>query len=314
MNETAQRAALRVEHLTVRYPSRDRRGGEPVTALDDVSITIEPGERVGLLGPNGSGKSTLMQTICGLLRPNAGNVHVFGETHSDEARASLGVVFQSVGLDAHLTVDENLRDTARLYGIPDPRTRIDNLLKRADLTTYRNSLVKTLSGGFQRRVDLCRALVHTPRLLLLDEPTVGLDPQARERFMQQVLEPEGESSRTVLFSTHLIEEAERLDRVIMLHQGRIVADDTPENLRRNAGTSRLIVHGDEWNPDERIAAMTHETATGCVVLLPESDTHVAEEIAGRLARDGVSFSLGPPSLADVFLQRTGDALDRSEGQ
>jgi ABC-2 type transport system ATP-binding protein len=302
-------AALRIHDVRFTYPARARQPA--LAALHGVSLEIEQGAATALLGPNGSGKSTLMRIIAGLLRPSGGDVRVFGHADSVMSRPLLSVVFQSPGLDRHMTVQENLRDQAALYGLASDvaAERIEQELRRADLLDRRRSIVKTLSGGLVRRADLCRAMLHHPRLLLLDEPTVGLDPVARERFLHDLEQRRSEDGLSVLISTHLVDEADRCDRVALMHHGRVVAHDSPANLRRELGAWRITVMGGDAPPPLRDGIRWRRAGGGWLTDIGHDQADAAP-IAAALAADGWAFTLAPPTLADVFQERTGTGLDR----
>lgn len=277
-------------------------------ALDGVDLTVPAGQIVALLGPNGSGKTTLLKLICGLLRPDTGTIEVFGSAQRAAIRREIGVVFSSNGLDRHLTVLENLRDHAAFYGLPraEAKSSIDAELARSGLTERRHDLVKTLSHGLARRADLARALLHQPKLLLLDEPTTGLDPTARTGFLDELGRGCRERGLTVLMSTHLVDEADRCDRVVLLHRGDIVADDAPDTLRRQLGAQRVTVLTTENNPPS-LAGSWQRSARSWTMSL-DDDTAAAQAVAAELTAAGVPFSIAPPTLADVFEQRTGSRL------
>lgn len=262
-----------------------------------------------MLGPNGSGKSSLIRIICGLLQSDAGEVVVFGKFDPVERRRSLGVVFQNDSLDPHMTVYENLRDQAVLYGLAgsEAAKRIAASLEEAGLSDRRDDLVKTLSLGLARRVDLCRALLHHPPLLLLDEPTVGLDPVAREAFLALIDRKRDEENLTVLMSTHLMDEADRQDRVVLLHKGRLVADDTPTALRNDLGSMLVTVHDGNWLPSSTMESWRR--ASGTWTLQLGNDTESMRTIAADLAAARVPYSIAPPTLADVFEHYTGTKLN-----
>jgi ABC-2 type transport system ATP-binding protein len=292
-------------HLT--YP---RRGRQPAqAALRGIDLTVAPGQAVALLGPNGSGKSSLIRIIAGMLPPDQGEVRLFDRV-STAARVLLSIVFQAPGLDRHLTVMENLRDQAALYGLRgrEAHTRIEQELRLADLDDRRNSLVKTLSGGLARRVDLCRALLHRPALLMLDEPTAGLDPAARERFLGLLEQRRRSEEITVLLSTHLIDEADRCDRVVLMHEGRIVADGAPEELRGRLGMRRVTVIGRELPAAARRLPEWKRGGGGWSAPLPDNAA-AAQEVVCALTAAGCSFSIAPPTLADVFEALTGARLE-----
>jgi ABC-2 type transport system ATP-binding protein len=300
--------ALDVQDVYFTYPAR--RKHPRLRALAGVSLKLEPGQTLAMLGPNGSGKSTLMKIICGLISADTGTVSVFGERDPQRIRALLGVVFQHVALDRHMTVEENLRDQARLYGIGGSTARdlIDRELGAAGLSDRRDAPVKTLSGGMRRRVDLCRALLHHPRLLLLDEPTVGLDPVARASFLDEIERRRDEHDLTIVMSTHLIDEADRQDRVVLLHHGSIIADDRPVALRHQIGERVITVMDSGYRPPASANGTWERTQTGWSLCISEDDD-TASDLTAALAAKGVSFSFAPPTLANVFERLTGASLD-----
>lgn len=297
---------------SVAFAYRARRKQPKHLALDNINLQISPGQRVALLGPNGCGKSTLMKNICGLLRPDQGTIEVFSKSRLVDIRPIISVVFQAPGLDPHLSVYENLRDQASLYGITksDARERIKHQLHQANLTERKADLVKTLSTGLVRRVDLARAMLNHPYLLILDEPTVGLDPIAREAFLKLIEKQQEENPhRIVLLSTHLVDEAERCDRVLLMHKGRIIADDSPEVLRETLGKRRVTVFTHSKKEQPNIAELNwQKSPTGYSAPL-DCDQQQVEKIVSQLSRSGCSFSIAPPTLADVFEQSTGAQLD-----
>lgn len=309
-NATQERAvALQVEDVSLQY--RGRRGTAGHRALDGVTLIIYEGERISLLGPNGSGKTTLFRAICGLLRPDRGRIRVFGDQDRRKSLQHLGVVFQTDSLDPHFTVRENLRDHARLYGLEGATMdrRIREALDDAGLADRADELVKRLSGGLMRRADLSRALLPQPRLLLLDEPTVGLDPAARERFLRAIEDAQQRHAVTILMSTHLVDEADRADRVIFMHNGRAIADDAPAALRRQVGSALLTVLDSRWQPPENDDWRLVAGSWRRTIQYKNDDATAA--IATRLIKDGVPFTIAPPTLADVFAQLTGTSLEAS---
>ena len=207
----------------------------PLKALDEVSLAVAEGEFVGLLGPNGAGKTTLFQILSGLFVADSGSVHVLGYDIRHSATAALagiGVVFQQPTLDLDLSVLANLRFSARLHGMPRARRRerIDAELDRLGLVERADAPARTLSGGNRRRVELARALVHEPSVLLMDEATVGLDPASRRQLLDYVLELRLERGVGVLWATHLVDEVERADRVVILHRGRVLDAGAPGEI------------------------------------------------------------------------------------
>ncbi len=213
-------------------------------ALDGVSLAVAPGEMVALLGPNGAGKTTLFQLLTGLFVADAGSVEVLGaDMRRDPVRAlaQLGVVFQQPALDLNLSVRASLRFHADLHGLPGAvsRPRIDTLLTRFGLGQLASRPARELSGGNRRKVELLRALLHEPRVLLMDEATVGLDPASRAQLLEEVLKARTERAMGVLWATHLVDEAARADRVVVLDRGRVLWDGTAEALCARQGRGTL---------------------------------------------------------------------------
>ena len=312
-NDTARAVHIRDVHFA--YPARGRRTGG--AALRGIDLVIPAGQTVALLGPNGSGKSTLIKIVCGMFPPDSGSVDVFGARRPAAIRRQVGVVFQFDGLDRHLTVHENLRDQAALYGIPhrEAGARVDLELQRAGLTDRRRSLVKTLSRGLSRRADLARAMLHRPSLLMLDEPTVGLDPMARETFLAQLLDSPDGRPHVVLLSTHLVDEAQRCDRVVLLHEGRVIADDRPTALRQRHGaptTTVIRVSGREPPP---IDGLTWRREAGDRFTAETDDLGLIKSASGALAEAELEFSVAPPrapTLAEVFEALAGASLGEDD--
>jgi ABC-2 type transport system ATP-binding protein len=215
-----------------------------VKALDGVTLTLGAGEFVALLGPNGAGKSTLFQLLTGLFVPDGGRIAIEGldiRRHLVGALARLGVVFQQTTLDLDLTVAANLRFHARLHGLDRRRAaaRIGEELERVGLAGEGDHLCRTLSGGNRRKVELARALVHEPKVLIMDEPTVGLDPASRRSLLEHVRTLCREREIGVLWATHLVDEAEAATRVLVLHRGRLVAEGRPSELVGQTGQATL---------------------------------------------------------------------------
>jgi ABC-2 type transport system ATP-binding protein len=215
-----------------------------VRAVDGVSLAAKPGELVALLGPNGAGKTTLFQLLSGLFVADSGRIEVMGHDMTRDAvpaLARLGIVFQQPTLDLELTVSANLMFHAGLHGIPRAvaQARIDKELARLGLADRAHDKTAQLSGGQRRRVELARALLHEPRLLLMDEPTVGLDPQSRSDLLALMLSMRAERSVAVLWATHLCDEVGDADRVIVLHRGKVLADTTPKALVASAGAKSI---------------------------------------------------------------------------
>ena len=215
-----------------------KRFGE-VTALDGLTLSISAGEIYGLLGPNGSGKTTFIRTLAGLVRPDDGAVLVFGATpRSAVASGGVGYMTQAAALYADLSVEENLRFFAALEGVPDVAGRIDDALRHVELLDRRGTIVGSLSGGMKTRVSLAATLLHQPKLLLLDEPTVGVDPALRHEFWEHFRSLAG-GGVTILVSSHVMDEASRCDRLGLIRGGRLLAEGTSTELIRRAGTADL---------------------------------------------------------------------------
>ena len=299
-------AAVDIQGVTYRY-------GEH-RALRDVTLQVAPGTLYGLLGPNGSGKTTLFRILSTLMPPSEGHAEVFGEDTTqrpDAVRKRIGVVFQDEALDEALTVRENLRFQAGLYGLHGAarEERIEALLTRLGVADRADDPVKELSGGLRRRADLARGLLHRPDLLLLDEPTSGLDPAARRTFwtaMERLQEAEG---TTLLLATHLMDEAERCDRVGILSDGVLVADGTPTALKDDLGDETLWL--DTESPSrlrDRIEAQfgVPTRIVGAVVQVAPSDppaflSTLYEAMGSRIR----SATIRTPTLEDVFMVHAG---------
>ncbi|HYM02705.1 MAG TPA: ABC transporter ATP-binding protein [Stellaceae bacterium] len=239
MSETTQstrQPALLVEDVEKRYG--------PVKALDGVSLSVGAAEFVALLGLNGAGKTTLFQLLSGLFVADAGNIVIHGHDIRRDpvpALAGIGIVFQQPTLDLDLSVRANLRFHAGLHGLPraEQRSRIAAAMERMGLSDNEDRKTRELSGGNRRRVELARALLHEPRLLLMDEPTVGLDPATRRDLLDHVLRLKTERGMGILWATHLIDEAESADRVVVLHRGKVLRSGRPRTLTEEAGAAKL---------------------------------------------------------------------------
>jgi len=305
------RRAVSIE--TIEHAYGDRR------ALAGVDLEVAEGAFVAVLGPNGGGKTTLFRILATLLKPAAGRALVYGRDTVTEAaavRACLGVVFQSPAVDRRLTVRENLWTHGRLHVMrgADLRASIPALLARMGLDDRGGDLAGTLSGGLLRRVEIAKALLHRPRLLLLDEPSTGLDPAARAALWDELRALRRRDGVTILFTTHLIEEAEACDRVAILSAGRVVADGAPRDLTAAIGGDVLVIVPREdaagLRADiERVLGMPAVEVDGTVrVEAPQAHLlvpRVIEALPGQIR----AVTLGGPTLLDVFVHRTGRAFD-----
>jgi ABC-2 type transport system ATP-binding protein len=299
-------AAIVAEQLTKRYGD--------LVALDRVSFEVPPGQLVAVLGPNGAGKTTTMELLEGFQAPTAGTVRVLGADprRGDRAwRARIGLVLQSTSLDEQLTVRELLAVFARLY--PDPRP-VPEVLELLGLTGQAGTRVGVLSGGQRRRVDVALGIVGRPELLFLDEPTTGLDPEARRRAWAAV-EDLAATGTTVVLTTHYLEEANQLaDRVLVLAGGRLLADTTPQQLRAHGGRSTIRYP----LPDAAAVADLPATLAGhldpdqrALVVHSANVTAALHELVGWADRhhlDLTGLEVGPPSLEDAYLALTGQPL------
>ena len=283
-----------------------------------MSFAVETGEIFGLIGPNGGGKTTLFRIASTLLTPSSGTVRIFGidvVTHPAAARRRIGVVFQSPALDIRLTVAENLRHHGHLYGLRGQllRTQIAEALRRVNLADRTNDLVQTLSGGLRRRTELAKALIHEPELLILDEPTTGLDPTARRDMRDDLKRLRDRAGTTIVMTTHLMEEAAACDRLAILNEGQVVAIDTPGHLTESIGGEVILVSA--RRPEELAVSirqrygLTVEEFDGRLRLertrAHEFVTELVESFPGEI--DAISF--GKPTLDDVFIHHTGRRLD-----
>lgn len=303
--------AVSIQHLSHSYPAH---GKTPERhALRDISLRVAEGAIYGLLGPNGGGKSTLFRILSTALRPSQGDVRIFGVdvvNQPAQARPLCGVVFQNPSLDKKLTVVENLRHHGHLYGLSGSllHEKIQTTLKRLSLSDRANDLVETLSGGLARRVEIAQGLLHNPRLLIMDEPSTGLDPGAR-REMWDFLMDLKKSGITILLTTHLMDEGDKCDDIMIIHKGRAVTQGSPDVLKKEIGGD--IVSIQTTDPDalaKTIQAKWNIPAVvvGGVVRIEIQEGHkfvpqLIESVPGKVA----SIQLGKPTLEDVFVHETG---------
>jgi ABC-2 type transport system ATP-binding protein len=292
-----------------------------VEAVRGVDFRVEAGETFGFLGPNGAGKSTTINILCTLARATAGTARVAGydvATQRDEVRRSIGLVFQDPTLDGDLTAEQNLRFHAELYGVPRAvlGQRIDDMLRMVGLTERRGSLVQTFSGGMKRRLEIARGLLHSPRVLFLDEPTIGLDPQSRASVWDYIRALREREDITVFLTTHYMDEAEHCDRIAIMDSGRIVALDTPEALKAGIGKDRVqITTADD---EAAIAALRARFGieagmhSGAVTFSVADGERFVPRLFAELGVSIRSVSVASPSLDDVFLAHTGTTIRDAE--
>lgn len=299
-------APIQVENVSHRY--RDHQ------ALRDVTFRVEPGEIFALLGPNGGGKTTLFRILCTAMAPVSGRATVCGHDvvrEPDAVRKRIGVVFQNPSLDAKLTVRENLVCQGHLYGLSGGtlNRRIAELLERFGLADRARDFVGSLSGGLARRVDLMRGLLHAPAVLLLDEPTTGLDPQARWEFWRYLDAVRRREGLTALLATHYMAEADRCDRVGIIDRGELVAVGSPEELKRRISGECLTVEADE--PEQLAGAIGEKFSLRADVIdgriRIESDRahQFIPELVEAFPETIRSVSFSKPTLEEVFIHQTG---------
>jgi ABC-2 type transport system ATP-binding protein len=300
---------VQIHSLTHAYGDR--------TALSNLSLEVRQAEIFGFLGPNGSGKTTLFRILSTLLTPQQGRVAILGmdlASQCHEIRRQIGVVFQSPSLDKQLTAEENLRHQGHLYGLSgaDLERRIDEMLGRVGLSERPREYVGNFSGGMRRRVELAKGLLHRPRMLLLDEPSTGLDPRARIDLWRYLREIQSQGV-TVLATTHLMEEAEHCSRLAIMDRGRLVACDSPERLKEQIGGDVISLTAAQDAP-ALAAAVTQRFNLQAKALqgLVRIEIQRAHEFIPQLveAFPGAirSVSLGKPTLEDVFVHTTGRAF------
>lgn len=308
-----ENAVIRIRDLRHRYGRRE--------ALRGVSFEVGSGEIFGVLGPNGGGKSTLFRILSTMIPATEGDVELLGRDpakHLTEVRRQLGVVFQSPSLDPMLTARENLRHQGHLYGIRGARlhARMTELLERVELADRSEERVSRFSGGMRRRLEIAKALLHGPRLLILDEPSTGLDPGARRTMWEHLRRLRDTQGVTLVFTTHLMDEAEGCDRLALLDAGRLVALDTPGKLKEHVGGDVITV--DTEDPEDLARAIGERfdleaAATGGRVRMEREQGHefvatLVEAFPGRVK----SISVGRPTLEDVFLDLTGRRFEDAE--
>jgi ABC-2 type transport system ATP-binding protein len=297
------------QNLTHRYGDR--------VALDALNLAVTPGVIYGFLGPNGGGKSTLFRILTTMMRPTSGTASVAGfdvVSQPGEVRRRIGVVFQSQSLDKKITVGENLNAQGNLFGFSgvELKRRIGDVMSRLKIADRRDEVVGNLSGGLKRRVEIAKALLHDPEVVLMDEPSTGLDPGAR-RELSQYLEDLRARGTTILITTHILDEADRCDRLLLLHKGKAVAEGTPAELKRRFGGDVVVMESAVWNGlpaqiEEKFKVNTQvmdgrlrvEIANGHRFI-----TEVIEAFPGAID----SIALHKPTLEDVFLRETGESFE-----
>jgi ABC-2 type transport system ATP-binding protein len=304
---------IRVENLVKKFGA--------ITAVDGIQLDVQSGQIFGFLGPNGAGKSTTIKVLATLLKPTSGKAAVAGFdvlAHPTEVRQSIGLVFQDQSLDDRLTAEENLWFHAMLYDVPSAifSERLEEVLRLVDLVDRRGSLVRTFSGGMKRRLEIARGLLHHPKVLFLDEPTLGLDPQTRNAIWKHVKALREAKGSTVFMTTHYMEEAEHCDKIAIIDHGKIQAVDSPLNLKRMVGGDKIIVGGDGRLLDDlKLSYKVNAQAVNGEIHFQmdrgaEFIPRLVSEFAGRIK----SIQVKEPSLEDVFLRLTGHTIRADEGK
>lgn len=314
VKENKANLALSITGLSHSYGDRK--------AINNLSFDVAAGESFALLGPNGSGKTTLFRLLSTLMPLQSGNVSFFGQdlaTNPAAIRSLLGVVFQSPSLDKKLRVEENLRHNGHLYGLSGKtlQDRIDQELERFRLTDRRRDIVQELSGGLQRRAELAQCMLHKPKLLILDEPSTGLDPAARNDLWQRLTEAKAEGV-TLLVTTHLLDEAERCDRLAIMNEGELAALDTPAALQSSIGGDRITIRTASAEAMTQTLADQFQLDAAVVDGLVRIETNSADQLVPQLysaLREEIDeLSVGRPTLEDVFLARTGRSFHSSDSE
>ena len=305
--------AVSVDGLVKRY--------DELEAVRGIDFEVNAGEVFGFLGPNGAGKSTTINMLCTLVRPSAGSARVAGHdvvSERDEVRRNIGLVFQDTTLDGYLSAEQNLRLHAELYGVPREVVveRMRQVMAMVGLWERRGSLVNTFSGGMKRRLEIARGLLHSPRVLFLDEPTVGLDPQTRSSIWGYIRELKEREDITIFLTTHYMDEAEYCDRIAIMDQGRIIVLDTPEALKASVGKDRIQIETDDDEAairalEERFG-IEAKVAEGAVTFGVSEGEHFVPRLFAELGLPIRAVSVARPSLDDVFMSYTGTTIRDAE--
>lgn len=340
-------SAITIRDIVHRYPPisarRSKNKGKhnkPIVAgtarelaVDHLSLDIPKGGMFALLGPNGGGKSTLFKIIATMLKPTSGSVSVMGHdvnTQGHLVRSHLGVLFQMPSLDIQLTAYENLRHQGHLYGLSgsDLKGRINTWLERLGLSDNRDDRVMAFSGGMRRRLELAKALLHRPSVLLLDEPASGLDPAARRDVWNHLMRLRDEEGVTVALTTHMMDEADKSDQLAIINDGKLIAVDTPNNLKAGIGGDVITVTPKASHTAQQLEALRLQIQTTFgpwdnqklprivddKIFIEHADgPSMVASLGAALSNDIRSITVGQPTLEDVFMQLTGKAIDASVG-
>jgi ABC-2 type transport system ATP-binding protein len=294
---------------------------DEVEAVRGVSFEVAPGEVFGFLGPNGAGKTTTINMLCTLATPTGGAARVAGHdivTERDDVRRHIGLVFQDPTLDGYLTAEQNLRLHAELYGVDAALVpgRMRQVLEMVGLWERRGATVATFSGGMRRRLEIARGFLHSPRVLFLDEPTIGLDPQTRSSIWRYIAQLQEREEITIFMTTHYMDEAEFCDRIAIMDQGEIVALDTPEALKAQVSADRVRIQTED--DDAAIAALAEHfdleatMSEGAVTFLVPAGEEFVPRLFAELGVAIKSVNVSRPTLDDVFMAHTGTTIRDAE--
>jgi ABC-2 type transport system ATP-binding protein len=292
-----------------------------IEAVRSVSFEVAAGEVFGFLGPNGAGKTTTINMLCTLAKPTSGSARVAGHdvvTERDDVRRHIGLVFQDQTLDGYLTAAQNLRLHAELYGVESALVpaRMRQVLEMVALWERKDSPVLTFSGGMRRRLEIARGFMHSPRVLFLDEPTIGLDPQTRSSIWRYIRELKEAEDITIFMTTHYMDEAEFCDRIAIMDQGKIVALDTPAALKAGVGADRVRIQTED--DEAAIAALADRfgiearTSEGAVAFFVEGGEEFVPRLFAELGVPITAVSVSRPTLDDVFMSHTGTTIRDAE--
>jgi ABC-2 type transport system ATP-binding protein len=291
--------AIDVHGLTKRFGRK--------LAVDHIDIAVPEGQVWGFLGPNGSGKTTTIRMLCGLLKPDAGEGTCLGHrllTETDRIKSEVGYMTQRFSYWEELSIRENLEFVARIYEVPNGRQKVEETLKRLGLMDRQDQLAGELSGGWKQRLALAACMLHEPRLLLLDEPTAGVDPQARRDFWEEIHRL-SERGLTVLVSTHYMDEAERCDRIVYINLGKIIAQGTVADVIQQSGLTTFLIEGRDvrhlLSRLESKPGVEHVAFFGAVLHVSGQNRKALEETLAPLRKEGYDIREAAPSLEDVFI-------------
>ena len=304
---------IKVENLTRRFNG--------ITAVDNISFEVEEGTIFGFLGPNGAGKTTTINILCTLLSPTSGKAQIAGHDCMKESaavRKAIGIVFQDTTLDKDLTAYENLIFHAYLYNVPkdEMKQRVSDVLRFVGLHERKDDLVKKFSGGMKRRLEVARGLIHRPRVLFLDEPTLGLDPQSRTSLWEFITELPKKHNVTIFMTTHYMEEAEVCNRIAIIDKGKIIAMGSPEELKRTVGGDIVYIRtADNMNAKQEIEKLLNTPVSekeGELYMTCDMGDTCIPEMMRKIREKVISVRLQRPTLNDVFLKLTGKAIREEE--